>query len=65
MGNPQTEYLLAMNRLFLIRVNEQNCINTAPNKSMQRTTPAPHNVMPLAIESKCSGARVTPFGYHV
>jgi hypothetical protein len=23
---------------------------------MQRTTPAPHNVMPLAIRFKCSGA---------
>jgi hypothetical protein len=32
---------------------------------MQRTTPAPHNVMPLAIGFTRSGAGVFLFGYDV
>jgi hypothetical protein len=32
---------------------------------MQRTTPAPHNVMPLAIAFTCSSERLRVFGYHV
>ncbi len=36
-----------------------------PNKSMQRTTPVPRNVMPLAILVIYSGARAATFGYHV
>ena len=35
-----------------------------PNNSFQRTTPAPHSVLPLAIGIECLGERKSFMGYH-